>query len=433
MDLISFFNLSLGFGFLSLLTPCVFPLIPLTISYFSKKQKSVFESLLFTLGIILSFSLLGLLVSLFFGASGLNKLSTNPFLNLFLFFLFSFFAFNLMGVYEIYIPGSLLTKLNSVQSKSQSYQTILMSFIFTLTTFTCTMPFLGTLLVSASKGDWFYPSIGMFGFSLSFSVPFLFLSLFPKLLGTLPKSGSWLNSFKIVLGFLELAFGLKFLSNADLIWGFNIISKELFLSVWISILIAICFYLLGLYHFPHEKENSKEKSIYRILIFIFFLSFVFYFLSGLFGKNLGEWEAFFPPISSTKEIQKNEKKELIWFDSLDKAKELSKIQNKPIFIDFTGFSCTNCRWMEQNIFTLEEIQELFKEFILVKLYTDGDELVHEKNLQYEETKFGTIALPLYAGINSEEKILGQFLGMTRDREEYKKFLQKLLFDFKNGG
>ncbi len=429
ISLRSYFTLSLSFGFLSLLTPCVFPLIPLTVSFFSKNSDKklasiLFEAFIFMFGVILTFSLLGVLISILFGASGLNKLSTNPYMNLTLFFIFTAFALNLFGVFEIYVSSDILNSINSKKTSNQILQNLLIAFLFTLTTFTCTMPFLGTLLVSAAKGEWFYPFFGMLGFSFSFSLPFAILAVFPKLLSRLPKSGSWLNSFKVCLGFLELGAGLKFLSNADMIWKFNFLSREIFLTVWTSIFFALSLYLFGFYYFSHEKKAEKGKSLTRILFAILSLSFTLYFYSGISGKNLGEWEAFFPPPSSAlnSSSSKEIKDDLVWLSSLEEAKLVSAQKNLPIFIEFTGYTCTNCRWMEQNMFTVLDVKESLTKFILVKLYTDGEEAVHEKNQKYEEDKFGTIALPLYAIVDKNEKIISQFMGMTRDREEFKKFL-----------
>ena len=379
LSISSYLSLSFSFGLLSLLTPCVFPLIPITVSYFTKRQeaehaKPVFDALLYSLGIILSFSIAGFLIALLFGASGLNRLASNPYMNLIIAVVFILFAFNLFGMFEILVSSSLLTKLSNFQSKNNLLSIWVMSFTFTLTTFTCTMPFIGTVLVSASKGEWFYPILGMLGYSFAFSIPFFLLALFPSVIKKLPRSGNWMVSFKIILGFLELAAALKFISNADLVFGWKILSREFFLVIWAS---------------------------------------------------LGELDAYLPPpsnqMSHTKLVE-----ELVWLDSLELAKAESNKSGKKIFVDFTGYTCTNCRWMEQNIFPEPEVKELLSRYILVRLYTDGEEKVHEDNQKYEEDKFGTIALPLYVGMDANERVLNQFLGMTRDKEEFKKFLKGML-------
>ncbi len=436
ISILSYLLLSISFGFLSLLTPCVFPLIPLTVSYFTKNsektKKEIFtEAAQFQIGILVSFSLIGFLVSTLYGATGLSKLSTNPYLNLAIFVLFILFALNLFGVFEIYIPSSILNYFENKKNKSSNlFQNLLMSFLFTLTTFTCTLPFIGTVLVSATKGNSIYPLVGMFGFGLSFSMPFLFLAMFPSLLKKMPKSGSWLVRIKAIMGFLELAASLKFFSNFDLVLNLKILPRENFLMIWASIFFVMGIYILGGFHFKTEKPNT-EKSFFSVFISICIFYLGFYFLSGISGKNLSEWEAFLPNYTNTISEKKSNTENLVWLDDLDKAKEISKKENKPIFIDFTGYTCTNCRWMEQNIFILDEIKTELKKFVLVKLYTDGEELVHEKNLKYQEDKFETIAQPLYAVLNSEEKIISKFLGMTRNKNEYIQFLHNSILEFNN--
>ncbi|MBK8396475.1 MAG: thioredoxin family protein [Leptospiraceae bacterium] len=429
LSVISYLSLSFSFGLLSLLTPCVFPLIPITVSYFTKRQESekakpVLDALLYSLGIILSFTVVGFLMAALFGASGINRLASNPFVNLMIAVIFILFAFNLFGMFEILVSGNLLTKLSNFQSNNNLLSIWVMSFTFTLTTFTCTMPFIGTVLVSASKGDWFYPILGMLGYSFAFSIPFFLLALFPSGIKKLPRSGNWMVSFKIILGFLELAAALKFISNADLVWKWNILTREFFLVIWASLFITIALYLFGVFYFTHEKKEETKSGL-RIFSAVLFLAIGLNFLTATNGRTLGELDAYLPPPSS----QLNNTKlpeELVWLDNLEFAKAESIKTGKRIFLDFTGYTCTNCRWMEQNIFTEPDVKELLAKFILVRLYTDGDEKVHEENQKYEEDKFGTIALPLYVGMDSNEKVLNQFLGMTRDKEEYKRFLREML-------
>ncbi len=423
----SYLTLAFSFGLLSLITPCVFPLIPITVSYFTKRHESesakpVLDAFLYSLGIVISFSVVGLLIALIFGASGVNRLATNPYMNLLIAVVFILFAFNLFGMFEIMVSSNVLTRLSNFHSKSNLLSIWMMSFTFTLTTFTCTMPFIGTVLVSASKGDWSYPIIGMLGYSLAFSIPFFLLALFPSAIKKLPRSGSWMVSFKIILGFLELAAALKFISNADLVFGWGVLSREFFLAIWASLFIAASLYLFGVFYFSHEKRD-ETKSALRICFAIFFLAIALNFLTATNGRSLGELDAYLPPSSlSSQSILKE--KELIWVDNLADAKRESLMTGKKIFLDFTGYTCTNCRWMEQNIFPDSEVKELLSRFVLVKLYTDGDEKVHEENQLYEEQKFGTIALPLYIVMDAGENVLGQFMGMTRNIAEYKKFLKE---------
>ena len=274
LSVISYLSLSFSFGLLSLLTPCVFPLIPITVSYFTKRQESekakpVLDALLYSLGIILSFTVVGFLMAALFGASGINRLASNPYVNLMIAVIFILFAFNLFGMFEILVSGNLLTKLSNFQSNNNLLSIWVMSFTFTLTTFTCTMPFIGTVLVSASKGDWFYPILGMLGYSFAFSIPFFLLALFPSAIKKLPRSGNWMVSFKIILGFLELAAALKFISNADLVWKWNILTREFFLVIWASLFITIALYLFGVFYFTHEKKRKQNRDSEFFLQFYF--------------------------------------------------------------------------------------------------------------------------------------------------------------------
>ncbi|MBP7283608.1 MAG: thioredoxin family protein [Leptospiraceae bacterium] len=429
LSILPYLSLSFSFGLLSLLTPCVFPLIPITVSYFTKRQelekaKPILDAFLYSFGIILSFTVVGFLIALLFGASGVNRLAANPYINLIIAGIFILFAFNLFGMFEIIVSSNVLTRLSNFHSNNNLLSIWAMAFTFTLTTFTCTMPFIGTVLVSASKGDWFYPIIGMLGYSFAFSIPFFLLALFPSTIKKLPRSGNWMVSFKIILGFLELAAALKFISNADLVFGWGVLSREFFLVIWASLFIGASFYLFGVFYFTHEKKE-EAKSALRIFFGIVFLSIALNFLTATNGRSLGELDAYLPPPSNQMSNIKSQE-ELVWLDNLEIAKKESLKTGKRIFIDFTGYTCTNCRWMEQNIFPETDVKELLSRFILVRLYTDGEEKIHEDNQKYEEDKFGTIALPLYVGMDAEEKVLGQFLGMTRDKEEYKKFLKGLL-------
>jgi len=423
----SYFWLSFGFGFISLLTPCVFPLIPITVSYFLKRQDSVqtkklLDSLLYALSIIITFSLLGLVITIFFGASGLNKLASLPILNLMIGILFLLFALNLMGFFEVRIPTFILNLLGHTNFTG-IFPTLFMGFTFTLTTFTCTMPFLGTVLISAASGEWFFPLVGMFGYGLAFAFPFFFLSLFPSFLQTLPKSGSWMVSFKIVMGFLEILASLKFFSNVDIVWNFGILSKDVFIFLSSLILFLIALYLFGVYKFPHET-NLKKISKLRTTWALTFLSMAFYLILALvFHFPFGELNAYLPPSGYGKLTYFSSQKEFYWIRNLEQAKEESKRTGKPIFIDFTGFTCVNCRWMEENIFSNPEVQSSLSRFILVQLYTDGEGEEYEKNQAYQEKKFGTIGLPLYVIMDAKENLVVKLEGMTRDIDEFLKFLQ----------
>ncbi|HNF26540.1 MAG TPA: cytochrome c biogenesis protein CcdA [Leptospiraceae bacterium] len=428
----SYFILSAGFGFLALITPCVFPLIPITVSYFLKRSENenrtaFADSFIYGFGIVFFFTVIGLLISVFFGAAKVNRLAADPYLNLLIGTAFIAFALNLWGAYEIQLPASLTFFLSRDRGNSGFIPIIFMSLTFSLTTFTCTMPFLGTVLVSASKGNWLYPLIGMLGYSLAFALPFFLLSLFPSFLKKLPRSGNWLIEAKAVLGFLELGASVKFFSNADLVWNLNLLSRDRVLIFLFSVFIVLSLYLFGVFRFSNESEKSDRRlSPFRILFSIFSIYAAFFFYSGMNGKGLGEWDAFLPPPETVKVSQPNLKSdEPVWLSSREAAFREAEKKGKTVFIDFTGYSCTNCRWMEQNVFTLPEVKSLFSEFVLLRLYTDGDGPENDSNQEYQEKTFGTIALPLYVGLTKDGKVIESLAGMTREKNDFIVFLKKI--------
>jgi len=414
----SFLLLSLSMGFLALLTPCVFPMIPITISFFLKRGEDkntspVKGALVYMLGIVMTFTLLGMLLAIFLGASGATQLASNPYVNLFIAFLFIYFAFSLFGFYEIDLPQS-LKRFSLQRENSEGYAGILfMALTFTLTSFTCTVAFMGLILVAASQGEWFWPIIGMLMFSLAFASPFFLLALFPHYLTKMPQSGGWLNSVKVIMGFLEIAAAFKFISNTDLVWQWDIFTYEVVLSCW-AIIMALCsIYIVGYIRF---KNDSKiELSYQRSLLSIVFLSLSLYLLSGNFGYAInGTIESYLPP--------KKEYSNLDWVHSLEEGFELAKEDNRNIFIDFTGVTCTNCRWMETNIFKQESVEQLMKQFVLVSLYTDAGENYLEKR-QYQIDRFQTAALPYYVILDKEDSIIGEFPGMSRNVDDFIEFLE----------
>ena len=414
----SFLLLSLSMGFLALLTPCVFPMIPITISFFLKRGEDkntspVKGALVYMLGIVMTFTLLGMLLAIFLGASGATQLASNPYVNLFIAFLFIYFAFSLFGFYEIDLPQS-LKRFSLQRENSEGYAGILfMALTFTLTSFTCTVAFMGLILVAASQGEWFWPIIGMLMFSLAFASPFFLLALFPHYLTKMPQSGGWLNSVKVIMGFLEIAAAFKFISNTDLVWQWDIFTYEVVLSCW-AIIMALCsIYIVGYIRF---KNDSKiEHSYQRSLLSIVFLSLSLYLLSGNFGYAInGTIESYLPP--------KKEYSNLDWVHSLEEGFELAKEDNRNIFIDFTGVTCTNCRWMETNIFKQESVEQLMKQFVLVSLYTDAGDNYLEKR-QYQIDRFQTAALPYYVILDKEDSIIGEFPGMSRNVDDFIEFLE----------
>ena len=415
----SFLLLALSMGFLALLTPCVFPMIPITISFFLKRGEDkntspVKGALVYMLGIVMTFTLLGMLLAIFLGASGATQLASNPYVNLFIAFLFIYFAFSLFGFYEIELPQS-LKRFSLQRENSEGYAGILfMALTFTLTSFTCTVAFMGLILVAASQGQWFWPIIGMLIFSLAFASPFFFLALFPHYLTKMPQSGGWLNSVKVTMGFLEIAAAFKFISNTDLVWQWDIFTYEVVLTCW-AIIMALCaVYILGYIRF---KNDSKVAFSYqRSLLSILFLSLSLYLLSGNFGYNInGTIESYLPP----KKVKSN----LNWIHSLDNAFIIANEEDKKIFIDFTGVTCTNCRWMETNVFAEQSVEDLMSQFTLVSLYTDAGDNYLEKR-DYQISRFKTAALPYYVILDKNDLVIDEFPGMTRDIEQFKNFLEK---------
>jgi len=414
----SFLILAMSMGFLALLTPCVFPMIPITISFFMHRSENtnsspVKSATVYMLGIVLTFTFLGMMLAILLGASGANQLAANPIVNMFIAFLFIYFAMSLFGFYEIEIPES-LRRLSLQKENSEGYVGILfMALTFTLTSFTCTVQFMGLILVAASQGEWFWPIIGMLIFSLAFASPFFFLALFPHYLTKLPQSGGWLNSVKVVMGFLELAAAFKFISNTDLVWNWNIFTYEIVLYLWALVMLLTGLYIFGLIKF--KNDSPVTFSIQRSLFALSFIFFGTYLAAGNHGYDInGNIKSYLPP----KKYQSN----LVWNNNLDDAFIIAAEQNKNIFIDFTGVTCTNCRWMETNIFSINSVEELMSEYVLVSLYTDAGEGYLEKR-EYQINRFETAALPYYVILDSNDKVLSEFPGLTRNVEEFKDFLK----------
>jgi thiol:disulfide interchange protein len=440
--LLAYLLFAMGAGALALLTPCVFPMVPITVSFFTKRAeknpgKGLRDSLIYGLGIILTFTALGFLLALIFGAAGIQNFATNPWLNLAIALLFIVFSLNLFGAFEFQLPTSWLNALNVKSQGSGILSVLLMGLTFSLTSFTCTVPFVGVALVSAAGGDWFYPIVGMLGFSFVFALPFFFLALFPSMITKMPKSGAWMNNIKVVMGFLEIAAAIKFISNADLVWGLGIMPRELFLGIWIGVGLLITFYILGLFRLPHDSQVETVGTM-RILFAIFFISISFYLVSGLTGKKLGELDAFLPPpdyeqiISAgvnysgnipTASIQTTFEQKDEWLQDYQTALKIAKDTGKPIFIDFSGFTCTNCRWMEINMFSKPEVKQLLSGMVKVRLFTDRKEEPYISNKEMQMKRFNSIELPLYVIQTADEKVIATS-AFTRNVDEFISFLKK---------
>ena len=437
----SFILLAVIAGLLALLTPCVFPMIPITVAFFTKQGKAnSFETIklasLFGVGIVLTYTITGMLLSIFLGAAGAVKFATNGWVNLIIGLMFVLFALSLMGFLELNVPRGLG---NIVDRWSRTLRggvgVLAMGFAFTLTSFTCTVQFVGTLLIAAAQGMWFWPILGMIVFSTVFAIPFFLLGLFPRLIELMQsKSGNWMMHLKIILGLLELAAAFKFFSNSDLVWQIGFIDRYLVLLVWVILCFIGVLYLSGLISINRVRVKVPRLSGYTSA-FVFGIIGV-YLVRGLFGIPLNPWiDTYLPPT-----IQKFSRNNLSmwfdkeyprkmdvypvhWHDNLDFALKQAKVENKRVFIDFTGYTCVNCRWMEENIFSHPEVIEKFKnEFILVQLYTDGGEKATE-NQSLQISRFKTVALPLYVILDSENNFLTKHTGILKPASNFIRFLK----------
>ncbi|HYM20779.1 MAG TPA: cytochrome c biogenesis protein CcdA [Candidatus Kapabacteria bacterium] len=430
---------AIGFGLLALVTPCVFPMIPITVSFFTKRNQGskrhvIQDAIFYAVGIIGTFVALGFLLALVMGPAGINKFAANPLVNAFVAVVFLAFALNLFGLFELGVPSSVLSKLNmrATTSKNKITSVILMGFVFSLTSFTCTVPFVGTLMVSFSHGEWFVPLVGMTVFASVFALPFFLLALFPSAMKALPKSGGWLNSVKVVMGFLEIAAALKFISNMDLVYKWGIFTRDFVLAAWIAIMIVTTFYLLGRFSLPHDTPSQHIGPI-RAVFSVIFLTFGIYLFTGLGGKTLGELDGFLPPMLDNTSVTTagifspstgvKPAGDLHWYPRYSEALAEAKRTGKNVFIDFTGYQCTNCRSMEATIFKQMQVKDLFKQYVLARLYADDGSALNDSNRTMEETRFSTIAQPYYAILSPDDKPLATFPGFTRDLPAFLAFLK----------
>ena len=422
----AYLGLAALMGALSLLTPCVFPMVPITVSYFTGRAEkdrrlAVMQALVYGAGIVFTFTAVGAVLAFGFGASGLNQFAANPWLNLGIAALFIAFAMNLFGAFQLALPSRLLTRAASADSGRGRYAgTLLMGLAFTLTSFTCTAPFLGTLLVVASQGDWQWPLGGLLVFSSIFALPFVLLAWAPQAVAALPRSGAWLLSVKATMGLLELAAALKFLSNVDLVWGWGIFTRDVVIALWIIIGAVLVIYLAGGLRLGHAPKLSRP-GVPRWATVIGALVLTIWLGTGLAGQRLGELEAFLPP----GELGGGEGGELAWkVNDYEGALAQGAKENRPVLIDFTGYTCTNCRWMEANMFTRPEVSRELARYIRVRLYTDGrgEEYLRFQNLQRDT--FGTVALPYYAVVAPGGVPVVAFGGLTRDSGHFVSFLKR---------
>ena len=439
-------------GLLALLTPCVWPMIPLTVSFFLKKSgsraKSILNASVYGLSIIIIYLLLGLIITLVFGASALNELSTNAVFNVFFFLMLVVFAISFFGAFDITLPSSWSNHIDSRAGNTTGFLSIFfMAFTLTLVSFSCTGPIIGTLLVeAATMGNMTGPAVGMFGFALALAIPFSLFSLFPSMLKEMPKSGGWLNSVKVVLGFIELALSLKFLSVADLTYHWHILDREVFVSLWIVIFFLLGIYLLGKLRFSHDSE-TKTIGTFRFFLAMISLAFSVYLLPGLWGAPLKAISAFAPPLT-TQDFNLYEGGKFIEFDNYDEALSYADEHSMPVFVDFSGFGCTNCRKMETAVFENSEVEKLIQEnFVMVKLMVDdrkplaqpmnvvenGKKLtlttVGERWSYLQRYKFAANSQPYYVVVNSKGDMLSGPYSYNEDIEKFLNFLQKGIDEF----
>jgi len=433
-------------GLLALLTPCVWPMIPMTVSFFLKRTKSrkkaIGDALLYGFSIIAIYLAMGLLITGVFGASALNNLSTNAVFNILFFLLLIVFAVSFFGAFEIVLPSSWTNKMDSKADATTGLLSIFfMAFTLVLVSFSCTGPIIGTLLVeAASQGNTVGPAIGMLGFSIALSVPFALFAIFPNMLQNMPKSGGWLNTVKVVLGFLELALALKFLSVADLAYGWRILDREVFLVLWIVIFVLLGLYLLGKISFRHDSE-LKYVSVPRLFMSIVSFSFALYMVPGLWGAPLKAISAFAPPLY-TQDYNLYNDEVHAHFDDYEAGMEYAAKEGKPVLIDFSGFGCVNCRKMEATVWTDVRVKHIIEtDFVLITLMVD-DKTKLPKNIEIEEngrqrtlktvgdkwsylqrSKFGANAQPFYVILDNEGQPLAPSYAYDENVPRYISFLE----------
>jgi thiol:disulfide interchange protein len=428
--ILAYLWLAIGAGFLALLTPCVFPMIPITVSFFSKKKEgesSLQAALLYCAGIIGTFTVLGLAVSALAGATGLSRLANNPWMNLILALVFVVLALSLFGVFEIGLPSKFVNKFDST-GKSKFIAPIFMGLTFSLTSFTCTLPFVGAVLVSAANGDWFYPAVGMLGFSTAFCIPFFLLALFPQALSKLPKSGAWMVTVKAYMGFIELIAAVKFLSTFELSFEMGWITREVNLALWFLLLVLAAIYLFGWIRLP--KVHDGKIGPLRIAFGVGTMLLAVLIAAAMNGRALGSLEGFLPPspYPGSKSSGVASAWERDFLPDFEAAKAKAKENGKPIFIDFTGLYCTNCRVMERTVFPSAKVQAQFEKFNKVSLYTDRTLQAKYKesdgrNAALQQKLVGTATLPTYVVVKPDGTTVVNSTEFRDSVDDFAKFLE----------
>ena len=454
-DMSWFYIFITGFagGLLALFTPCVWPIIPMTVSFFLKrskdKKKGIRDAWTYGASIVVIYVTLGLAITLIFGASALNALSTNAVFNILFCLMLVVFAASFFGAFEITLPSKWSTAVDSkAEATSGLLSIFLMAFTLSLVSFSCTGPIIGFLLVQVSTtGSVVAPAIGMLGFAIALALPFTLFALFPSWLKSMPKSGGWMNIIKVTLGFLELAFALKFLSVADLAYGWRILDRETFLALWIVLFALLGFYLLGKIKFPHDDDDSKV-SVPRFFMALASLAFAVYMVPGLWGAPLKAVSAFAPPMQ-TQDFNLYNNEVHAKFDDYDLGMEYARQHGKPVMLDFTGYGCVNCRKMELAVWTNPKVSDIINnDYVLITLYVDnktplpspvkivenGTErtlrTVGDKWSYLQRVKFGANAQPFYVLIDNEGKPLNKSYSYDEDIPKYIEFLQTGLENYK---
>lgn len=454
MSLLGIFIAGFLAGFLALLTPCVWPMIPMTVSFFLKQNKTRAKSVrmasLYGLSIIVIYVAIGLAVTLIFGATALNKLATSAVFNLIFFALLVVFAISFLGGFEMTLPSKWTNRIDEKADSSSGLLSIFfMAFTLSLVSFSCTGPIIGTLLVeAASSGSIISPTLGMLGFATALAIPFTLFAMFPSWLKSMPKSGGWLNSVKVVLGFLELALALKFLSVADMAYHWGILDREVFLALWIVIFTLLGVYLLGKLRFPHDTDSGRT-GVFPFMLSLISFAFAVYMLPGLWGAPLKAISAFAPPLS-TQDFSLYDGEVHPDTEDYDAALELGAREGKPVIVDFSGYGCVNCRKMEGAVWTDDAIRsKIDDEFVLTTLYVDDKralpkpiEMTDRKGRKVtledygelwsflQENKFGAVAQPYHVVLDSDGNLLTYPQDFTESTEEYNRFLDSALENYR---
>lgn len=469
-NLWSIFFLAFLGGFAALLTPCVFPMIPMTVSFFTKQSKTKAQGrrngIIYGVSIILIYLVLGSLVTAIFGAEALNELSTNVWFNVIFFLLLVVFAFSFLGAFEIVLPNSWANKVDRQADRGGIVGILFMALALAIVSFSCTGPIVGTLLVESASRGGIAPLVGMLGFSSALALPFMFFAMFPGYLNSLPKSGGWLNTVKVSLGFLELALALKFLSNADLVLQLHLLEREVFLALWIVIFGCWGLYLLGKIHMPHDSP-MPNISVGRLVMALVVLSFTIYMIPGLFGAPLKLISAFPPPptysespnglLGSAAPADVKQLPEgaefgphgIITFHDYEQGLAYARKEGKPIMIDFTGYACVNCRKMENNVWSDEQVLRILKsDMVVISLYVDDKRKLPESEQYVSKetgkkvvtignkwtdfiiTRYKTNTQPYYVLLNHNEEKLNEPVSYTPDIEQYRLWLESGLKNFK---